>query len=217
MPQAMFRYMEGVFHLHSWTEAVLFVNFEAVFEVVFWVGLFDTMRVYVIPQEENRLELLLAKPVRRVEYLAAALGPRLGINLAVGIILSVVYYGLVCWLNQPVAAIPWFCGCLLLIVFAVLLLSLINWIFLYLQETYYALLVGFAVFTAFMLPRSVFIYRPDLFEGKTYLLNTIFFPANLLWFWDHLFTITLAAVPIFLVGIFLFTGLAVWQLGRKDI
>jgi hypothetical protein len=62
-----------------------------------------------------------------------------------------------------------------------MLLALLNLAFLFSSETYYATLLAFILFALVVLPGSIFMYRPDVFQGHAALRDLIVFPCNLLW------------------------------------
>src|SRR5687767_5175268 len=87
-PPAMYRFFEKVFGLHSWTEMILFNDYMGVFVGLYWIGVTDLTRVYVVPLEEGYLGLLLAKPVTRSRYMFAKVLPIFAVLAGMGIVMS---------------------------------------------------------------------------------------------------------------------------------
>jgi hypothetical protein len=76
MPEAIYRFFKKVFAMNNWTEIILINDFTGIFFILFWIGVIDLLRVYVLPKEEGYLELLLSKPLSRGQYLFTNVLPR---------------------------------------------------------------------------------------------------------------------------------------------
>jgi hypothetical protein len=74
--------------------------------------------------------------------------------------------------------------------FALMLLALLNYVFLFSTEIYYAALLAFVLSALVILPGAIFMYRPDVFQGHATLRDLIVFPGNLLWHSESLPKIT---------------------------
>jgi hypothetical protein len=219
MPEAIYRFFKKVFAMDNWTEIILINDFTGIFFILFWVGVIDLLRVYVLPKEEGYLEILLSKPLGRTQYLFANLLPAFGVIAVIGIILSFFLPLKIALINgtadlHPAGVV---CGGIVTTAFVLSLLALLNLVFLFAKETYYAVLLAFIVFTLVILPGSIFIYRPDVFQDHTALRDLIIFPGNLLWFSESLPKIT----PIILISAIaaslpLLAGSS-WRLKRLDI
>ena len=67
-----------------------------------------------------------------------------------------------------------------------LLLSLLVVPLLLVKDSFQGLIIALVVWMPTMIPCSVLIYRPDVFEGREELRNLTSLPANLLWFDMHM-------------------------------
>jgi hypothetical protein len=61
------------------------------------------------------------------------------------------------------------------------LVSIANLAILWARETYTAALIAFIPITLAMLPGSIYMYRPDLFEAAPLIRSIFVFPMTLLW------------------------------------
>jgi ABC-type transport system involved in multi-copper enzyme maturation permease subunit len=198
MPEAIYRFFKKVFAMNNWTEIILINDFMGIFFILFWIGMIDLLRVYVLPKEEGYLELLLSKPLSRAQYLFANVLPAFGVLAGIGGILSLFLPLKIAIINGTadlhLAGVV--CAGMVTTALALSLLALLNLVFLFAKETYYAVLLAFVVFTLAVLPGSLFMYRPDVFQDHPLLRNLIIFPGNLLWFSESLPKIT----PIILLS-----------------
>jgi hypothetical protein len=219
MPEAIYRFFKKVFAMNNWTEIILINDFTGIFFILFWVGVIDLLRVYVLPKEEGYLELLLAKPLSRGQYLFANVLPAFGVIAGMGIVLSLFVPLKIALINGTADLHPAGVVCAGIVTTALVLslLALLNLVFLFARETYFAVLMAFVMFTLVVLPGSIFIYRPDVFQGHATLRDLIIFPGNLLWFSESLPKIT----PIILItavaaSVLLLAGSS-WRLKRLEI
>jgi hypothetical protein len=191
LPESIYRFFKKVFAMNNWTEIILINDFTGIFFALFWVGVVDLLRVFVLPKEEGYLGLLLSKPIGRTEYLLARVLPALGVVAGMGIILSLFLPLKIALINGTADLRPSgvLCAGLVTTALVLALLTFLNLVFLLVEETYYAVLLAFLLLLLTVLPSSIFIYRPDVFQDRTALGNLILFPGNLLWFGDSLPTI----------------------------
>jgi hypothetical protein len=192
MPATIYRFFRKVFAMNNWTEIILINDFMGVFFALYWVGVIDLLRVYTLPKEEGYLELLLSKPLGRTQYLFARALPAFGMIAAMGIILSFFLPLKIALINGS-ADLHLFgvlCAGFVTTAYALMLLALLNLVFLFSSETYYATLLAFILFALVALPGSIFMYRPDVFQGHAALRDLIVFPCNLLWRGESLPKIT---------------------------
>jgi hypothetical protein len=219
MPEAIYRFFKKVFAMNNWTEIILINDLTGIFFILFWVGVIDLLRVYVLPKEEGYLELLLSKPLSREQYLFANVLPAIGVIAVMGIVLSLFLPLKIALINGTadlhLAGVV--CAGIVTTALALSLLALLNLVFLFARETYYAVLLAFVIFTLIVLPGSIFIYRPDVFQDHAVLRGLLIFPGNLLWFSESLPNIT----PIILIAavaasLLLLAGSS-WRLKRLDI
>jgi hypothetical protein len=109
------------------------------------------------------------------------------------------------------------CAGIVITTLVLTLLALLNLVYLFARETYYAVLLAFAVYALVILPIALFMYRPDLFQDRSALRNLLVFPSNLLWMSDGLPNI---APLLVLAGATLIVVLLTWggwRLKRMDI
>lgn len=219
MPETIFRFFKKVFILQNWTEIVLINDFMGLFYGLFWVGVIDLLRVYVLPKEEGYLSLLLAKPLSRSQYLFGKVLPIFAVILVLGLVLSLFLPLKIALLNgtADLQVISVVVAGIITTMLALFLLALLNVVFLFAQETYYAVLWAFLLFTLTVLPFGIFIYRPDVYQTQPALRTLLVFPGNLLWMSGDL--------PRLLPYLFLIVGLSgalllvgsSWRLKKMDI
>lgn len=192
MPPGIYRFFEKVCGLHNWTEMILFNDFMGLFVVVFWTGVIDLTRVYVAPLEEGYLGLLLAKPVTRSRYLFARVLPIFAVASGLGIAISLFYPLKIALINgtADLDVLGTLCAGLISLALALGGLAIMNLVFLFTRETYYAVLLSFILFTVMVMPCAMLIYRPDLYDGRAALRNILAYPANVVWFTGALPSIT---------------------------
>jgi ABC-type Na+ efflux pump permease subunit len=218
MPGAIYRFFKKVFAMNNWTEIILINDFMGVFFALFWVGVVDLLRVYVLPKEEGYLDLLLSKPLGRTHYLFARVLPAFGAVAGMGIILSLFLPLKIALINgtDDLLVTGVICAGVVTTAVALALHALLNLIFLFAGETYHAALLAFVAFTLAVLPAAIFMYRPDVFQDQTALRDLLVFPGNLLWFSESLPKLT----PIVLLVASLACGLLLaasgWRLKRMD-
>jgi hypothetical protein len=174
--------------MENWTEVILFNDLVTLFSALFWVGVIDLLRVYVLPKEEGYLELLLSKPLGRTEYLLAKVLPTFGVVAGLGVVLLLFLPLKIALINgtDDLQLISVVSAGIVIITLALTLLALLNLVFLFARETYYAVLLAFAVYALTIMPIALFMYRPDLFQDRSALRNLLVFPSNLLWVSDGL-------------------------------
>lgn len=184
LPPAAVGFLEQAFRIRGMGAIVLLNDYLALYAVVFFVGMTQMLRVVVTPREERQLDLLLAKPLPPSTLLAARSTPVLLGTAALGVALSA---------GCAVAMLPFvapgadgsvlgaFGAGLVVTALTLLQLAVANVAFLYVTDSFQALLLSFVVWVLPLLPTSVFLYRPDLFEGRAALTAALVLPANLLW------------------------------------
>lgn len=219
MPDTIFRFFKKVFLLQNWTEVILINDFMGLFYGLFWMGVMDLLRVYVLPQEEGYLSLLLAKPLSRSQYLFGKVLPIFVVVMLMGLLLSLFLPLKIALLNgsadlhmgSVIAA-----G-IVATLLALALLALLNLVFLFAQETYYAVLWAFLLFTLVVLPAGVFVYRPDVYQTQPLLRTLLVFPGNLLWLSDDFPKLLPALLLIVSISSILLLAGSSWRLKRMDI
>lgn len=180
-PQSIYEFFHAILHLDGWPEIVLSNNYTGFIFFLYWFGLIDVLRIYVLPLEGGYLDLLLSKPVPRSSYMLARIIPSFAVIVLVGIISAVVHavammaFGLDLDVGAYAGTIAAILGGVLL------LLAVANILLLFVRDSFAALLIGFAVFMTSFTPSIVYLYRPDAYEGAPFLADLLFFPINLLW------------------------------------
>jgi ABC-type transport system involved in multi-copper enzyme maturation permease subunit len=213
MPEAVYRFFKKIFAMNNWTEIILINDFTGVFFALFWLGVVDLLRVYVMPSEEGYLGLLLAKPITRSQFLLAKTLPVFAVIGGIGVALSLFLPLKIALINGSAdlrfAGVV--CAGIVTAALAIALLALLNLVFLFAGETYYAVIFAFIIFTLAVLPAALFMYRPDVFQARPGMRNLFVFPGNLLWFSASLPELT----PLILLAATLFTATLLAGGGRR--
>lgn len=204
-PESVYRFFDRVLNLHGWPEVIFGNNLIAIFFMAFWFGLFDLLRVYILPLEGDYLDLLLSKPVRRRSYMLARLLPSFAVLTGFAAIGAAVHYAAMLAVGQAydLAAYLGVVGAVL--GFVLLMLAVANLALLQLRDSFSALLVGFAVFMACFVPSLVYLYRPDVYAAAPWLADLLVFPVNLIWHpgiaaaWGGWIGLGFAAIALLLV------------------
>jgi hypothetical protein len=182
-PERAIRLLEQAFHVQGMAAVLLINDLLAVYFAAFFVGLAGLLGAIVTAREEDRLELLLAKPIRARVLLAARVLPVLLAAAASGVVVSVVTALAVISHLAPGDMVTFagaLGGGLSLTSLAVVLLSALLPLLVRMRDSFHALLVGIIVWLVAAMPAAVFIYRPDLFEGHEALRSTIVM-STLIW------------------------------------
>jgi ABC-type transport system involved in multi-copper enzyme maturation permease subunit len=183
-PPAVYRFFLKVFAMRSWTEIIVVNDLMGLLFGLYWIGVVDLLRVYVVPREEGFLDILLSKPIGRTQYLFARVLPSFAVIGAVGAVLSLFLPLKIALINGTadldVAGV--FCTGLATTAAALVLLALLNLVFLYTRETYHAVTVAVLLYMAAAMPGAVFMYRPDVYAAHPLVRSLLVFPPNLLWF-----------------------------------
>lgn len=180
LPDFALEFLRASLRLESMAELILVNDYLGQYFLVAVAGAFELLRVYVGPVEARELDLYLAKPIGRARFLAARSAPALASVLLLGAGLTVANaLTLWPWLGGA-ALVPVLSAGLVITAVSVALLAALNLVFLRLREVEHAVLLAFAAIVAPLLPTSVLIYRPDVFEGPE-LSPALAFPASLLW------------------------------------
>ncbi|SDH57076.1 hypothetical protein SAMN05421505_11852 [Sinosporangium album] len=209
-------FFEAVFGARNGVHTILINDYTGLLCVIYWVGVFDLLRVYVTPAEERRLALYLTKPISRTRYFVSKLAPTMLILTLVNVVGMLAAAGGVLAFAGPADFRPgaFIATSLMVFALAVVMLAIANLAFLFVRDTYNAILVAAAVFIAAVLPGGMYMYRPDLFSPA--LKDLLVFPANLLWHEDDAPAIAAIGVPLMLAAAAVLTALAAWRLNRTD-
>lgn len=206
VPARVITFMQLGFVLEDFGSVLLLNDLLAVYLLTFLVGITGALSVVIVAREEHGLELLLAKPISAVDLVTARSVPVLVRMLVTGVGIS-LGCGLVTALHpgvehDAVSAGGALGGGLALTALALVLVALLMISFARLREPFHALLLASFVWLLTTMPAAVLLYRPDAFEGKPALRETIVMAtlvwneATLAWLGWVLF---LAAVPLALV------------------
>lgn len=182
-PAGVIAFMRRGFVLEDLAGVLLFNDLIGVYFPTFFVGLAGSLGVVVTAREEQRLELLLAKPVRAADFVAARMVPVLastagvGLAIAVATALAAALHTGVGTSVSPAGALG---GGLALTGLAVVLIAALQIPFVRVRDPFVGLLVAAGLWLATVIPTAVLLYRPDAFAGRPALLHAIAMPS-LIW------------------------------------
>jgi len=214
MPSVIPRFFQRALQIGTWADIALFNLYAATYVITLLVGALDLLRVWILPVEEGYLSLYLSKPISPTEYLRARLGPILANGILIALA-SQAAVGLAVWhMIGPFdrAQFLWSSG--LIVVLILFILCLYNYLFLFLRESYYAMVISLAVWTVTLGPGALYVYRPDIFSPVA---RAFVFPANLLWYQSPIQTYGIAVTWSLLAGSVLLLWLAKIKLGRAPL
>jgi hypothetical protein len=216
-PTSVYRLFQRVFQLAGWPEIAVANDMAGLYFFVYWVGVFDVLTIYVQPLEERRLDLLLSKPLTRAEYLLAKLLPVLLTLLAIFVIGALAH-----WLTLGAVGLSYPLRALIganfaLLAWTICLVSLVNMAVLGARDTHMALLVAFVPMAASILPSTIYMYRPDVFEAMPRLRALIVFPLNLVWYPDFSASWGFALGSLFMGLSAALVAAAAWTLEKRDM
>ena len=181
-PESVFRFFSRVLDLPNWP-TVIVANFLAgLLFFIFWIGVADVLSIFVIPREQGYLDMLLAKPLKRREYMLARLLPIMCVLLFIGVIASIIQ-----WASMSVSPFSYppdaYAGAAAVtIAWAVLLVVTANLLIMRSRDTFIGLMLAFIPFMISIFPGMFYIYRPDIYAEAA--RNFLVFPVNLIWFAD---------------------------------
>jgi ABC-type transport system involved in multi-copper enzyme maturation permease subunit len=216
-PETVYRFFARIFHLSGWPEIVLINNFTGFVFCLYWLGIFDVLRIYVVPVEERYIDLLLSKPVKRREFMMAKALPSFLILFVMGTAAAAVHAGAMFFFGLPFDVPAYASAVAVILAFTICLVALANLLVLTARDTFSALVIAFILFMAVMLPGVVYIYRPDFYAFWPGLTDLIVFPANLLWHSAETRRFAPLAVFIFLLISLVLVALAGHRLQQRDI
>jgi hypothetical protein len=184
LPESIHRFFARVMSIEGWPAIVVANDFTGLFFFVYWLGVFDVLRIYVVPLEERYIDILLSKPLTRRAYMAAKLAPVMLIASVIGVVAAAVH-----WLALPAASLAYdlsaYAGAAAVIIgWTICLIALVNLLVLRVRDTYSALLVAFVPAIVSMFPGMIYMYRPDVFADIPAVRDVIVFPTNLVWYPD---------------------------------
>jgi hypothetical protein len=180
-PESVLHFFQRIFQLTDWSAIVFANDLVGIMFFVYWIGVFEVLTIYVVPLEERHLDLYLSKPLTRRQYMLARLIPIMLVLTASGTISALVH-----WLALVAAGLDYqwlsYLGASAVVVaWTVCLVGIVNLAILSARETYTAALIAFIPIAAAILPGSIYMYRPDLFDGAPLFRAMFVFPITLLW------------------------------------
>jgi hypothetical protein len=95
-PESVHRFFQRVFQLDGWPEIVAANDLAGLFFFTHWVGVFEILRIYIVPLEERYLDLFLSKPLRRHAYMLARTVPVMLLVIGLGIVSAMVHWLTLC-------------------------------------------------------------------------------------------------------------------------
>ncbi|WP_437673395.1 hypothetical protein [Sorangium sp. So ce131] len=183
MPRPALAILERGFRLDDMGAVLLANDHLAVSFIAFFVGVSGVLGAVVGPREERQLGLLLSKPVPAAAFLAARVWPVFAAAVLAGVVLSLAC-GLAVAPHAGGGASVTVAGAvgagLALTAIALVQLALLTPIFVRVADAFHALLIAFVVWFVPLLPTAVFLYRPDLFEGRE-TLASLTVMTSLIW------------------------------------
>ena len=216
-PESVHRFFQYVFQLAAWPEIAVANDMTGLFFFTYWIGVFDVLAIYIQPLEERRLDLFLSKPLTRAEYLAARLAPALLTAVAIFVVgalahrLALGAAGLAYPLRPLVGAN------FALLAWTICLICFVNLAVMGARDTSTALLVAFVPMVASILPGTVYMYRPDIFDAAPRVRALIVFPLNLVWYPDFSASWGFALGGLLLAMSAGWVAAAAWRLEKRDV
>ena len=182
-PERVIDFMKRGFRLEDMAGVLALNDLMGVYFPTFFVGLASSLDVVLIAREEHRLELLLAKPVRARDFVAARVLPVLASTAAVGVSISaacavaVAVHGGVGTSVSPAGALG---SGLFLTALAVVLIAALQIPFVRIRDPFVGLLLASGLWLCTLIPTAVLLYRPDAYDGRAALTSSLVVPS-LLW------------------------------------
>jgi hypothetical protein len=216
-PETIYLFFNRVLHINGWANVVLANNYVAFIFFLFWFGIFDVLRIYILPLESGYLDIWLSKPVRRGSYMLARIIPSFAVLLVAGVISAIVHAMAMIALGLTFDTAAYAGTIAAILGFVLLMLAVANILLLFARDSFAALVIGFAVFMGSFLPSIVYLYRPDAYGGASGLADILVFPTNLMWhpsfaaIYGPVIGFVFAALAMASVG------LASWVLNSRDV
>jgi ABC-2 family transporter len=199
LPAQVNAFMERAFLIRGLGAVVLINEYIGIYLLAFFAGAAGLMRGLVEPRENRSLEMLLSKPISRRVFLEARVAPVLLSSAVVGVVMTLVTALVVRPFTGEGASVS-VAGTLgaglLLTSLAVLLLSLLVVPLLLVRDSFQGLLIAFILWMGPMLPSTVLLYRPDLYEGRERLRDLLALGPNLVWFDASMLRLGLLSVGV---------------------
>jgi hypothetical protein len=204
-PERAIEFMERGFRLEDLSGVIALNDLMAIYFPTFFFGISSSLGAVVLPREEHRLELLLAKPVPAADFVAARTIWTLAWMAAVGLATSsAAALAIAVHFGGGTSANPagTFGAGLTLAGLAVVLVAAMQIPFVLIRDPFQGLLIASVLWLSTSVPTAVLLYRPDFYEGREALAHSIVMPsllwhdATIAWLGPLLFT---AALPVSLL------------------
>ena len=180
-PESVHLFFQRIFQLPNWPAIVFANDLAGIMFFVYWIGVFDVLAIYVVPLEERHLDIYLSKPLTRRQYMLARVIPIMLMLTAVGAISALVHWLALIAAGLDYPWLPYLGASAVVVAWTVCLVAIANLAILSARETYSAVLIAFIPIAVAILPGSIYMYRPDLFEGMPLVRAIVVFPMTLLW------------------------------------
>ena len=203
-PESVFRFFSRVLDLPSWPQIIIANFLAGLLFFIFWIGVADVIAIFVIPREQRYLDMLLAKPLKRREYILARLLPIMCVLLFIGVMASTVQWVAMSVSRFSYPADAYAGAAAVTIAWAVFLVVTANLLIMRSRDTFIALMLAFIPSIISIFPGMFYIYRPDIYSAAA--RNFLVFPVNLIWFadvavtWGWLIAVALVAVALLLAS-----------------
>lgn len=175
-PETAIGLLKQGFRLRTLGGVMLFNDVVAIYFAAFYVGLAGLVEGLVVAREQHRLELLLAKPVTPMGFLAARTGTTLLTSVLVGVVVTLAmlvalagHFGEGAEIT-PLGALG---AGLFVTALALVQLAALESLMVRMRESFFALLAGSGVWLATVMPTAVLLYRPDLLDPRPWLADAI--------------------------------------------
>jgi ABC-2 type transport system permease protein len=201
-PESVFRFFSRVLNLPSWPQIIIANYLAGLSFFVFWIGVADVLAIFVIPREQRYLDMLLAKPLKRRDYMLARLLPIICVLLFIGVMASIVQWASMSLSPFSYPAEAYAGAAAVTIAWTVFLVVTANLLIMRSRDTFIALMLAFIPSMISMFPGMFYIYRPDIYSAAA--RNFLVFPVNLIWFpdvavtWGWIVTATLLLMTLLL-------------------
>jgi ABC-type transport system involved in multi-copper enzyme maturation permease subunit len=182
-PARAIDFMKRGFQLEDLAGVLVLNDLMAVYFPTFFVGLASSLGVVLMAREEHRLELLLAKPIRASDFVAARTLPVLAWTAMVGLAISTssaIAVALHTGVGTSVSPGGAFGAGVAATALAIVVIAALQIAFVRIRDPLMGLLVASALWLSTIIPSAVLLYRPDLYEGRDGLADGIVM-SSLLW------------------------------------
>ena len=203
-PESVFRFFSRVLDLPSWPQIIIANFLAGLLFFIFWIGVADGIAIFVIPREQRYLDMLLAKPLKRREYMLGRLLPIVCVLLFIGGMASIAQWVFISLSPFSYPADAYAGAAAVTIAWTVFLVVTANLLIMRSRDTFMALMLAFIPSMISIFPGMFYIYRPDIYSAAA--RNVLVFPVNLIWFadvavsWGWLIAVALVAVALLLAS-----------------